>query len=66
MNKATQSYVVRLWRADCRGPLRATVIDVARPDELQHFADLDALFVFLQAQAEEAAAPPEAFDQRGS
>ena len=48
-----QSYLLRLWREHAAAPLRATLIAVGQPDAHQHFADLDALCVFLRAQAGE-------------
>jgi hypothetical protein len=55
------SYLLRLWRDHTRSPWRATVIDVARPGEHQHFASLDALFAFLITQT--GPAPPPAYEQ---
>jgi hypothetical protein len=55
------SYLLRIWRNHTRSPWRATVIDVARPDEHQHFATLDALFAFLTAQT--GPAPPPVHEQ---
>ena len=53
-----QSYLLRLWREHPSAPLRATLVPVARPEAQQHFADLEALCAFLQAQAgEEPDAP---------
>ena len=46
-----QSYLLRLWREHLGAPLRATLVPVARPEAQQHFADLEALCAFLQAQA---------------
>ena len=45
-----QSYLLRLRREHTGTPLRATLVPVAKPDEQQHFADLDALYAFLCAQ----------------
>jgi hypothetical protein len=50
------SYLLRLWRGRASSAWRAMVIDVARPGEHQHFATLDALFAFLNAQT--GSAPP--------
>ena len=47
-----QSYLLRLWREHTGAPLRATLVPVAKPDMQQHFADLDALYRFLRAQAD--------------
>jgi hypothetical protein len=55
------SYLLRIWRAHTRSSWRAMVVDVARPDEHQHFATLDALFAFLTAQT--GPAPPPAHEQ---
>lgn len=44
------SYLLRLWRSHAGATWRAMVVDVARPDEHQHFATLDALFAFLTTQ----------------
>jgi hypothetical protein len=44
------SYLLRIWRSDTRSPWHVMVVDVARPDEHQHFATLDALLAFLFAQ----------------
>ena len=46
-----QSYLLRLWREHAGAPVRATLVPVAAPEAHQHFADLDALCTFLQAQA---------------
>lgn len=51
-------YVLRLWRADPSAPWRATVRLVLTGAEL-HFASLDRLVAFLQAEAGEGS-PPEA------
>jgi hypothetical protein len=52
MPKSTHhSYLLRLWREQEGAPMRATLVAVARPEERQHFADLDALCTFLRAQA---------------
>jgi hypothetical protein len=48
------SYLLRLWREHARAPLRATLIEVAQPEQRRHFADLDALCAFLLAQAHPA------------
>ena len=55
------SYLLRLWRGRASSAWRAVVIDVARPGEHQHFATLDALFAFLNAQA--GSAPPTGHQQ---
>jgi hypothetical protein len=44
------SYLVRLWRPNTRSSWHVMVVNVARPDEHQHFATLDALFAFLTTQ----------------
>jgi hypothetical protein len=49
----SQSYLLRLWRENQRAPLRATLVLVARPEVVQHFADLEAMYAFLRAQAGE-------------
>ena len=54
-----QSYLLRLWREHQGAPLRATLVLVAQPDLQQHFADLEALYAFLQAQASEEPGVPE-------
>jgi hypothetical protein len=48
-----QSYLLRLWREHPVAPMRATLVPVATPAAQQHFADLEALCAFLQAQAGE-------------
>ena len=48
-----QSYLLRLWREQPGTRVRATLILVGRPEEHQHFADLDALCAFLRARAGE-------------
>lgn len=48
-----QSYLVRLWQASPRAPWRASARSVQTGENI-HFADLDALFVFLWEQAERA------------
>ena len=53
------SYLLRLWRDHSRAPWRATVVEVARPDERQHFANMDALFTFLIQQTDPAPPEPE-------
>jgi hypothetical protein len=55
------SYLLRLWRGCPSSAWRAMVIDVARPGEHQHFATLDALFAFLNAQT--GSAPPTGHEQ---
>jgi hypothetical protein len=55
------SYLLRIWRDHTRSPWHATVIDVTRPGEHQHFATPDALFAFLTAQT--GPAPPPAHEQ---
>ena len=55
------SYLLRLWRGRASSAWRAMVIDVARPGEHQHFATLDALFAFLNAQT--GSAPPTGHEQ---
>ena len=52
MTKPIQhSYLLRLWRDHAAAPMRATLIAVEWPDQPRHFAELDALFAFLSAQA---------------
>jgi hypothetical protein len=52
MTKPMQrSYLLRLWHDHADAPMRATLIAVEWPDKPRHFANLDALFAFLLAQA---------------
>jgi hypothetical protein len=51
-----QSFLLRLWREQADAPLHATLIPVSEPQTPRHFATLDELCVFLQAQSGEAAA----------
>ena len=57
------SYLLRLWRERSETSWRVTLIPVARPDAHQHFADLDALYAFLCAQA---GANPDLNDDRNT
>jgi hypothetical protein len=53
MTKPMQhSYLLRLWSHHAGAPMRATLIEVARPDKPRHFATLDELFAFLNAQTD--------------
>lgn len=45
------SFLLRLWCEHVGAPLRATLIAVEKPDNPQHFANLDELFARLSAQA---------------
>lgn len=45
-----QSYLVRLWQDSPTGAWRAST-ECVQTRAVTHFADLDALFVFLWAQA---------------
>ncbi|MFN8469314.1 MAG: hypothetical protein U0X20_27405 [Caldilineaceae bacterium] len=45
-----QSYLVRLWQDGPAGAWRAST-ECVQTRAVTHFADLDALFVFLWAQA---------------
>lgn len=49
--RKTHSFLLRLWRDHPGAPWRATLIDGTQPEERRHFATLDALCAFLQAQA---------------
>jgi len=52
MTKPMQrSYLLRLWRDHAGAPMRATLIAVEYPDKPRHFAYMDELFAFLNAQA---------------
>jgi hypothetical protein len=57
------SYLLRLWREQEGAPMRATLVAVARPEERQHFADLDALCAFLRAHSGQE---PDAHDDEGT
>jgi hypothetical protein len=46
---AYRSYLVRLWQSGPRGQWRASVLSI-QGGHTQHFADLAALFAFLQAE----------------
>ena len=56
-----QSYLVRLWQDAPTGAWRAST-ECVQTHAVTHFADLDALFVFLGAQA--AASQGETFAVR--
>jgi hypothetical protein len=58
-----QSYLLRLWREHPGAPVRATLIAVGQPEAQQHFANLEALYAFLRAQA---GAEPDLNDARNT
>ena len=58
-----QSYLLRLWREQPKRPARHPRSRSARPEAHQHFADLDALYAFLCAQAD---ANPDLNDDRNT
>ena len=43
------AFLLRLWRSDCDHPWHASLIPVGAEDQVIHFADLEALLVFLQS-----------------
>jgi hypothetical protein len=49
-----QSFLLRLWREQAGAPPRVTLIPVAQPQAPRHFATLEALHAFLQAEADGA------------
>ena len=51
-----QSYLVRLWRDSLHAMWRASAQSV-QTHEIVHFADLDALFIFLGAQTTSGVGP---------
>ena len=54
MTKPIQhSYLLRLWRDHAAAPMHATLIAVKCPDKPRHFANLDELFAFLSAYADQ-------------
>jgi hypothetical protein len=58
-----QSYLVRLWQDSPHAPWRASARSV-QTSEIVHFADLDALFLFLWGQVERARPAESAHCQR--
>jgi hypothetical protein len=47
-----QAYLLRLWREDTRTPWRASLQSTSS-EEMYHFATVEALFAFLDAQLKE-------------
>lgn len=45
-----KSYILRIWQDNPQSPWRATVQSI-QSQETTHFANLDALFAYLAAQA---------------
>ena len=53
-----QSYLVRLWQDSPRAEWRASA-QCVQTRELSHFADLDALYMFLWTRTTPRSSPPQ-------